>query len=67
MTAYIANALIRGYAISGNIEKSREIFEGMADPPEGVAAPHNHVPHSKAAEVPSNAPVYREVCIFFIA
>ncbi|CCL99002.1 uncharacterized protein FIBRA_01010 [Fibroporia radiculosa] len=63
MTAYIANLLIKGYAAVGDIERSREIFESLADPPEGVAAPHNHAPHDNeaaAAPVPTNALVYRE-------
>jgi len=40
----------------------RGMFENMADPPVGVAAPNNHAPHGNANEtpVPSNAPVYRE-------
>ncbi|EKM59023.1 uncharacterized protein PHACADRAFT_205203 [Phanerochaete carnosa HHB-10118-sp] len=45
MTAYIANFLIKGYAASGNIEEARALFESLADPPTGVAAPNNHVPH----------------------
>ncbi|TFY53322.1 hypothetical protein EVJ58_g9514 [Rhodofomes roseus] len=64
MTAYIANFLIKAYASAGDIERSREIFEGLADPPEGVAAPHNHAPHdaqaSESAQVPVDALVYRE-------
>lgn len=67
MTAYIANLLIKGYAATGDIEKAREIFEGLADPPEGVAAPNNHAPHDNepvtATVVPTTAPVYREVSI----
>ncbi|KAI0706863.1 hypothetical protein C8T65DRAFT_708697 [Cerioporus squamosus] len=64
MTAYIANLLIKGYASVGDIERSREIFESLQDPQEGVAAPHNHIPHqnkqASAAPVPASAPVYRE-------
>ncbi|KAH9885082.1 hypothetical protein C8Q73DRAFT_795970 [Cubamyces lactineus] len=64
MTAYIANLLIKGYASVGNIERSREIFESLQDPQEGVAAPHNHAPHQNkpqtASSVPADAPVYRE-------
>ncbi|KAI0665365.1 hypothetical protein C8Q78DRAFT_986757, partial [Trametes maxima] len=45
MTAYIANLLIKGYASVGEIERSREIFESLQDPLEGVAAPHNHTLH----------------------
>ncbi|KZT13192.1 uncharacterized protein LAESUDRAFT_719521 [Laetiporus sulphureus 93-53] len=64
MTAYIANLLIRGYASVGDIARARDIFENLADPPEGVAAPHNHAPHDSEAtvteNVPVSAPVYRE-------
>ncbi|KAI0829212.1 hypothetical protein BC628DRAFT_1408735 [Trametes gibbosa] len=64
MTAYIANLLIKGYASNNQIERSREIFEALKDPQEGVAAPHNHAPHQNkphfAAPVPANAPVFRE-------
>ncbi|EJD00786.1 uncharacterized protein FOMMEDRAFT_125211 [Fomitiporia mediterranea MF3/22] len=62
MTAYIANLLIKGYAIAGDLERAREVFEGLLDPPTGHAAPNNHVPHSPAGQmnVPSSAPVYRE-------
>lgn len=67
MTAYIANLVIKGFAAAGDIEKSREIFESLVDPPEGVAAPGNHASHSEAATsnglVPTGAPVYREVSI----
>src|SRR6266576_1479077 len=48
MTAYIANFLIRGYANVGDLEHARAIFENLADPPEGVAAPGNHAPHDSA-------------------
>ncbi|TBU65179.1 hypothetical protein BD310DRAFT_1034793 [Dichomitus squalens] len=64
MTAYIANLLIKGYASVNEIERSREIFESLQDPQEGVAAPHNHLPHqnkqSNVLPVPAEAPVYRE-------
>ncbi|OBZ66539.1 Pentatricopeptide repeat-containing protein 5, mitochondrial [Grifola frondosa] len=64
MTAYIANLLIKGYASAGDIERSRNIFEGLQDPPEGIAAPHNHIPHEDKpdhiATVPASAPVFRE-------
>ncbi|KZT63980.1 hypothetical protein DAEQUDRAFT_733212 [Daedalea quercina L-15889] len=64
MTAYIANLLIKAYASAGDIERARDIFEGLADPPEGIAAPHNHVPHDVQGgdqlHVPVDAPVYRE-------
>jgi len=49
MTAYIANLLIRGYTAAGNIEEARKVFESLADPPVGVAAPHNHAPHDTSA------------------
>ncbi|KAI0637582.1 hypothetical protein C8Q77DRAFT_1186663 [Trametes polyzona] len=64
MTAYIANLLIKGYASVGQLERSREIFESLQDPQEGVAAPHNHAPHQNKPQtvttVPADAPVYRE-------
>ncbi|KAI9059001.1 hypothetical protein FKP32DRAFT_1580614 [Trametes sanguinea] len=64
MTAYIANLLIKGYASVGEIERSREIFESLHDPEEGVAAPHNHAPHQNKPHavnsVPPDAPVFRE-------
>lgn len=66
MTAYIANFLIKGYAASGNIEGARALFESLADPPTGVAAPNNHAPHEDKPESPSpilNVPegvVFRE-------
>lgn len=67
MTAYIANFLIKGYATSGNIEDARALFESLADPPQGVAAPNNHAPHGDQASLPSpqrnldGSVVYREV------
>jgi len=62
MTAYIANLLIRGYAAAGDIEKARKVFESLADPPVGVAAPHNHASHdtSAARRISPNELVYRE-------
>ncbi|KAI1792499.1 hypothetical protein LXA43DRAFT_1093473 [Ganoderma leucocontextum] len=64
MTAYIANLLIKGYASVNEIERSREVFESLLDPQEGVAAPHNHTPHqnkqSNILPVPAGTPVYRE-------
>lgn len=66
MTAYIANLLIKGYAAVGDLEKARNVFESLVDPPEGVAAPNNHTPHDLApdpnSQIPANAPVFREVC-----
>lgn len=63
MTAYIANLLIRGYAAAGNIEEARKVFESLADPPVGVAAPHNHAPHDSSVRQPisPNELIYREV------
>ncbi|PPQ76082.1 hypothetical protein CVT24_003654 [Panaeolus cyanescens] len=62
MTAYIANFLIKGYANVGEMDRAREIFESLLDPPTGVAAPNNHAPHnpSSAVDVPVMEPVYRE-------
>lgn len=66
MTAYIANLLIKGYAIAGELEKARSVFSGLVDPPTGVAAPNNHAPHELDAKapVPAHAPVYREASLF---
>lgn len=69
MTAYVANLLIKGHAAGGNIELARATFETLLDPPEGVAAPNNHVPHGAAENQPPpspDAPVYREVCLFSV-
>lgn len=67
MTAYIANFLIKGHAVCGDLGKARELFEGLADPAVGLAAPNNHVPHEgeKAQGIaPSaNGVVYREVSV----
>ncbi|KDR74356.1 hypothetical protein GALMADRAFT_123802 [Galerina marginata CBS 339.88] len=62
MTAYIANFLIKGYANVNDMEQARVVFEALADPPTGVAAPNNHAPHSPSSspEVPVMEPVYRE-------
>ncbi|KIK21939.1 hypothetical protein PISMIDRAFT_680896 [Pisolithus microcarpus 441] len=62
MTAYIANLLIKGYSTAGDIEEARRVFESLADPPSGVAAPNNHVPHNPAStsSVSSTGPSYRE-------
>ncbi|KAF8632397.1 hypothetical protein AX17_004838 [Amanita inopinata Kibby_2008] len=67
MTAYIANFLIKGYANVGDLEQARGLFESLVDPPEGVAAPGNHVPHEGAAMASGvngaggpMEPVYRE-------
>lgn len=63
MTAYIANLLIRGYAAGGNIAEARKVFESLADPPVGVAAPHNHAPHDSSLppRISPDELVYREV------
>ncbi|KAH7903253.1 hypothetical protein BJ138DRAFT_1074221 [Hygrophoropsis aurantiaca] len=56
MTAYIANLLIKGYAAAGDVEQARQIFEGLADPPSGMAAPNNHVPHEQSPPSPTTPP-----------
>ncbi|KAF8075959.1 hypothetical protein FPV67DRAFT_1558550 [Lyophyllum atratum] len=62
MTAYIGNFLIKGYAMVGDMEQARRIFEALEDPLEGMAAPNNHAPHepSSSPAVEQSAPVYRE-------
>ncbi len=69
MTAYIANLLIRGCASAGDIEQARAVFESLADPPVGVAAPHNHAPHdtSVARRISPDERVYREVSTIQVA
>jgi len=66
MTAYIANLLIKGYAVAGELEKARGVFANLVDPPTGVAAPNNHAPHEldTATPVHPHTPVYREVSRF---
>ena len=66
MTAYIANFLIKGYAVIGELDNARDIFESLIDPPTGVAAPHNRAPHNPDAvvRIPWMEPVYREVSTF---
>jgi pentatricopeptide repeat protein len=63
MTAYITNYLIKGYSLVGDLDKAREIFESLVDPPTGVAAPNNHAPHdlSNGNAIGCMEPVYREV------
>jgi PPR repeat len=63
MTAYIANLLIRGYAAAGDIDQARIVFESLADPPVGVAAPNNHAPHDASVShcITYDKLVYREV------
>lgn len=60
MTAYIANFLIKGYANMGDLVKAREVFESMADPAQGVAAPNNHLPHDGSLPSTIGSLVYRE-------
>lgn len=62
MTAYIVNAMIRGFAITGDLSQAREVFESLIDPPTGVAGMHNHAPHDPSAATPVKPmePVYRE-------
>lgn len=62
MTAYIANLLIKGYAVAGDLERARGVFESLIDPPQGVAAQNNHAPHESTpvSLVSPNTPVYRE-------
>ena len=66
MTAYIANALIKGYSRADDLESARRIFESLSDPPYGVAAPGNHVAHdatmvSARTQGDGTDAVYREV------
>ncbi len=67
MTAYVANVLIRAYAVVGDIEKAREVFEGMADPAQGMAAMNNHAPFNPLESRPCGCgytPFTREVSRF---
>jgi pentatricopeptide repeat protein len=41
-TAYVANAVIKGYSVVGDIDSARTMFESLHDPPTGIAAPFNH-------------------------
>lgn len=61
LTAYIANLLIKGHAAIGDIAQARVIFEGLQDPPQGMAATSNHVPHEPSVSVPTAGPCLREV------
>jgi pentatricopeptide repeat protein len=69
MTAYIANLIIKGYAAAGHLDKAREFFEKLEDPPEGIAAPNNRAPHHEGGSPLSTSfasgPVYREVSLPF--
>ncbi|TFK56292.1 hypothetical protein OE88DRAFT_1652965 [Heliocybe sulcata] len=60
MTAYIANLIIKGYAAGGDIDSARTVFESLADPPEGVAAPNNHISHGVVPHSSTMSLVYRE-------
>ncbi|KIY45149.1 hypothetical protein FISHEDRAFT_49778 [Fistulina hepatica ATCC 64428] len=63
MTAYVANFIIKGYAVTGHLDEARQMFESMQDPPMGVAAPHNHVEKTQrenGTEAHILEPVYRE-------
>lgn len=64
MTAYIVNSMIKGYAVIGDLEQARSVFESLSDPAHGLAAMHNHAPHNPelAPSVDIMEPVYREVC-----
>lgn len=66
-TAYVANAIIKGYAAAGDIFSARETFESMEDPPMGKAAPfnHNYQGGSGPLHAQSRDPtvIYREVCM----
>ena len=56
-TAYIYNILIRGHTAAGKIGEARALFERMADPVAGAAAPNNHTKQQKT----NDGRVYREV------
>lgn len=61
-TAYISNTLIKGYAAAGDIQKARQTFEMMHDPPFGIAATNNHAPHSPTEpHARADEPIFREV------
>ena len=62
----VYNTLIRAQTASGNIEKARDIFESLADPPSGVHAPGNHATDTPTSTVSPETPtvVYREPSTF---
>lgn len=65
-TAYVANAIIKGYAAAGDIVSARETFEAMDDPPMGKAAPFNHNDHHAPltplrVQTELSEAIYREV------
>ncbi|PWZ01287.1 hypothetical protein BCV70DRAFT_222893 [Testicularia cyperi] len=51
LTAYVANLLIRGFAMEGEggIYEARALFESMSEPAAGVAAVGNHPPRAPGA------------------
>ncbi|KAF8516021.1 hypothetical protein BU17DRAFT_51204 [Hysterangium stoloniferum] len=66
-TAYVANAVIKGYSVVGDIDSARAMFESLQDPPTGIAAPFNHCTtkggvrqYQKASDDPSANVIYRE-------
>jgi len=64
LTAYIANLLIKGHAAVGDMAQARAIFETLEDPPQGMAATSNHLPHSSSLSIPTRpaeGPCHREV------
>jgi pentatricopeptide repeat protein len=61
ITAYVANAMIRGHAAARDLDAARAVFEAMQDPPVGVAAPNNHSsPKHPDSDMLGSAPSYRE-------
>jgi pentatricopeptide repeat protein len=63
MTAYIANALIKGYSSCDEIGRARDVFDEMEDPPRGFAGLFNRSAHEGEDRLPApqGCPVYREV------
>jgi len=66
-TAYVANAVIKGYSVVGDIDSARAMFESLQDPPTGIAAPFNHCTtkggvrqYQKPSDEPSANVIYRE-------
>ncbi|KAK7038922.1 hypothetical protein VNI00_010313 [Paramarasmius palmivorus] len=57
MTACVCNGLIRRYASVGEIDKAREVFEGMVDPEVGRAGRWNHAQRAEAEQVEGVAPI----------
>ncbi|GAA94249.1 uncharacterized protein L969DRAFT_91059 [Mixia osmundae IAM 14324] len=50
VTAYIANKLIKLYASAGQIAQARAVFEGLCDPPTGVAGHPNRSAEARPAQ-----------------